>query len=104
MRASKELFHKTSNARPVVKAQKNPIRSAGTGLTISREIGDRGGVAIHSWNLGVLCEQRGDLPRAAELMQMRVAYEREIGHANLAKDEAYLADVRRRAAEGGAAA
>jgi len=48
-------------------------------LTIAREIGDRHNEAIHCWNLGLLYED-SDSARAAELMQVCVDYEREIGH------------------------
>jgi len=48
-------------------------------LTIAREIGDRRGEANQCWNLGLLYED-SDPARTAELMQVRVEYEREIGH------------------------
>jgi len=48
-------------------------------LAIAREIGDRRGEAIRCWNLGLLYED-SDPARAAELMQVCVEYEREIGH------------------------
>ena len=47
-------------------------------LAIAREIGDRRGEANHCWNLGLLYED-SDPTRAAELMQVRVESEREIG-------------------------
>jgi tetratricopeptide (TPR) repeat protein len=48
-------------------------------LTIAREIGDRHREALHSWNLGLLYEETNPA-HAVELMSVRVAYEREIGH------------------------
>jgi len=54
-------------------------------LEIAREIGDRPNEAIHCWNLGLLYED-SDPVRAAELMQVCVEYEREIGLPNAAAD------------------
>jgi len=54
-------------------------------LTIIREIGDRHSEAIQCWNLGELYED-SDPARAAELMQVCVKYEREIGHPDAAAD------------------
>jgi len=54
-------------------------------LAIDREIGDRRGEANRCWNLGLLYED-GDPARAAELMQVRVDYEREIGHPDAEAD------------------
>jgi len=54
-------------------------------LAISREIGDRRNGAIHCWNLGSLYED-SDPARAAELMQICVEYEREIGHPDAEAD------------------
>jgi tetratricopeptide (TPR) repeat protein len=48
-------------------------------LVIAREIGDRRGEAFRCWNLGLLYEETNPV-RAVELMSVRVAYEREIGH------------------------
>jgi tetratricopeptide (TPR) repeat protein len=54
-------------------------------LVILREIGDRRGEAFRCWNLGLLYEE-SDPARAAELMQVRVDYEREIGHPDAEPD------------------
>jgi len=54
-------------------------------LAIAREIGDRGHEAIHCWNLGLLYED-SDPARAAELMQVCVEYEREIGRPDAPAD------------------
>jgi len=54
-------------------------------LAIDREIGDRRGEAFHCWNLGLLYED-SDPARAAELMQVYVEYEREIGHPDAEAD------------------
>jgi len=59
---------------------KKAIKYHERALTIAHEIGDRHGEALGSWNLGLLHEQN-DPARAAGLMQVRVDYEREIGHA-----------------------
>lgn len=47
---------------------------------IAHEIGDRLGEASASWNLGLVYEDDGNLSRAADLMQVRVDFNREIGH------------------------
>jgi len=54
-------------------------------LVIHREIGDRRGEALGCWNLGLLYED-SDPARAAELMQVCVEYEREIGHPDAEAD------------------
>ncbi|HFD40778.1 MAG TPA: tetratricopeptide repeat protein [Anaerolineae bacterium] len=64
-------------------------------LDIAREIGDRRNEAIHSWNLGLLYEE-SDPARAAALMEVRVIYEREIGHPDAEEDARRLAQVRGR--------
>jgi len=71
------------------------------GLVIARQIGDRRWEAILAWSMGLLYE-RTDPTRAANLMQVRVAYEREIGHPDAEAHAAYLDEVRARtrAAEG----
>ena len=61
------------------------IEYYGQALTVTREIGDRRGEADHCWNLGLLYED-SDPARAAELMQVRVEYEREIGHPDAEAD------------------
>jgi len=58
-------------------------------LEIDREVGDRRGEALGCWNLGLLYED-SDPARAAELMQVCVEYEREIGHPDA---EAYAQHV-----------
>ncbi len=41
-------------------------------IVIAREIGDRRGEAIASWNLGLICEESGEPERAVELMEVPV--------------------------------
>ena len=65
-------------------------------LTIAREIGDRRGEANASWNLGLAHEKAGDLRRAAEMMQICVSFEREIGHPDAEKDAERLQAIRAR--------
>ena len=64
-------------------------------LVIAREIGDRRGEAICSWNLGLLCEE-SDPARAAELMQVCIDYEREIGHPDAEVDAQRVHAIRAR--------
>jgi tetratricopeptide (TPR) repeat protein len=66
----------------------------GQAIQIAREIGDRRGEAIPSWNLGIQARKEGDLQRAITLMQLRVDYEREIGHSNAEKSAAILDDLK----------
>jgi tetratricopeptide (TPR) repeat protein len=63
-------------------------------LAIAREIGDRRGEALTSWNLGLEYEKSGDLKQAAEIMQICVDYEREIGHPDAENDAAHLEALR----------
>lgn len=68
-------------------------------LAITRKIGDRSGESFWSWNLGLLYED-SDPARAAELMSVRVAYEREIGHPDAEPHAARVQEIRRRTADG----
>jgi tetratricopeptide (TPR) repeat protein len=61
-------------------------------LAIAREIGDRRGEAFHCWNLGLLYEE-SDPVRAVELMSVRVAFEREIGHPDAEADAERVARI-----------
>ena len=69
---------------------------------IAREIGDRRGEALASWNLGDELAKQGDLARAAALMQVYVDFLRELGHPDAEKYAATLEEVRARGAGGGA--
>jgi tetratricopeptide (TPR) repeat protein len=64
-------------------------------LAIYREIGDRRGEALHSWNLGLLYEETNPA-RAVELMSVRVAFEREIGHPDAEAHAEHVAQIRAR--------
>jgi tetratricopeptide (TPR) repeat protein len=64
-------------------------------LAIARKIGDRQGEAIRSWNLGLLYEET-DPARAVDLMSVRVAYEREIGHPDAEAHAERVEAIRRR--------
>jgi len=64
-------------------------------LEIAREIGDRRGEAFRCWNLGLLYEDT-DPARAVELMEVCVAYEREIGHPDAEADAQQVAQIRAR--------
>jgi hypothetical protein len=63
-------------------------------LAISHAIGDRWGEARGNWNLGLVFKRQGDLARAAELMQVLVDLERDLGHADADKDAATVAAIR----------
>ncbi|MBM4031860.1 MAG: tetratricopeptide repeat protein [Planctomycetes bacterium] len=69
-------------------------------LKIHGDIEDRGNEAIWSWNLGVQYAKLGDLRRAVELMQARVDYEREVGHADAEKHAAAVEELRGKIKEG----
>ena len=64
-------------------------------LAISREIGDRRGEANHSWNLGLEYEE-SDPARAIALMEVCVAYERELGHPDAEADAHRVDQIRAR--------
>ena len=64
---------------------------------IAREIGDREGEAIHSWNLGRLYEHEGDLLRAVELMKTAVDYEQSISDPEAEQHATHLSRLRERA-------
>ncbi|HQF63850.1 MAG TPA: tetratricopeptide repeat protein, partial [Anaerolineaceae bacterium] len=63
---------------------------------LAQAIGDRQNEAIHSWNLGLLLEQQGELPRSVELMQICVDYERYIGHPDAEKDAAVVEQIQQK--------
>jgi len=65
------------------------------GLAVARQIGDRRLEAIWSWNLGLLYED-AEPARAAELMQIRVDYEREVGHPDAEAHAARVEEIRAR--------
>jgi tetratricopeptide (TPR) repeat protein len=62
-------------------------------LEIAREIGHRRGEGDHCWNLGLLYEDT-DPARAVELMEVRVAYERDIGHPDAETHAQQVAQIR----------
>ncbi|HEX9989463.1 MAG TPA: tetratricopeptide repeat protein [Chloroflexia bacterium] len=65
-------------------------------LEISRETEARQGAGNSSWNLGLLLAEEGEVARAVELMQVKVNYEREIGHADAEKHAAEVEELRKR--------
>jgi tetratricopeptide (TPR) repeat protein len=68
-------------------------------LVITRELGDRRGEADTCWNLGLVYEEEGHLARAADLMQICVDFEQEIGHADAEEHAAHVQALRARSAE-----
>ncbi len=62
-------------------------------LVVTLEVGDRRDEGIACWNLGLHYEKAGDLQRAAEMMQICVDFEREIGHPDAEKDADYLKGI-----------
>ena len=64
-------------------------------LEIAQEIGDRRNEGIHCWNLGLLYEDT-DPVRAVELMEVYVAYQREIGHPDAEAHAQRVAQIRAR--------
>jgi tetratricopeptide (TPR) repeat protein len=67
-------------------------------LALARKMGDPEGEAFASWNLGRLFAD-SDPARAAELMQVCVDYEREVGHADAEADVQRVRELRERAAK-----
>ena len=66
---------------------------------IARGFGDRRGEGMASWNLGLVLEKEGEFAQAADLMQVLVDYELEIGHPDAEKHAAEVADLRARIAD-----
>lgn len=65
-------------------------------LSIAQRVEDRQGETRASWNLGRVYERQVNFDRAAELMQLRVDYEREIGHLKAEEHAAQLAQIKAR--------
>ena len=75
-------------------------QTAEEALQLARELGAKRYEALAAWNLGLAYETLGDCARAAEWMQIRVDYERAIGHPDAEKHAQHLAQVRARAEQG----
>ncbi len=86
------LHHSLGEVRQAIEYYQQALR-------IAREIGDRRGEAKHSWNLGLSYED-SDPARAAELMQVCVDYECEIGHPDAEAHAARVEEIRRRTTDG----
>jgi tetratricopeptide (TPR) repeat protein len=69
-------------------------------LAIDQEIGDRRSEGICCWNLGLLYEDT-DPARAADLMQICVDYEHEIGHPDAEPDAQRVRAIRARLPQDG---
>ncbi|KYG08155.1 hypothetical protein BE21_25310 [Sorangium cellulosum] len=65
-------------------------------MAIACEIGDREAEAASSWDIGIVVEALGNIPRAAGAMRNYVEYLRSIGHTALQQDEAHLSRLRAR--------
>lgn len=65
-------------------------------LAIFRLLEDAGGEAIVIWNLATLHESQGWLERALKLARRAVDIERHLGHPDLDRHQAHLADLERR--------
>ena len=63
---------------------------------IAREIGDRRGEAIASWNLGDEYAKQGELAQAIANMQVMVKYEQELGHPNAEAHAQHVNQLRAR--------
>ena len=63
-------------------------------LAISKEIGDRRGEAVTSWNIGRTYEDQGDLVEAEQYISRAVQLMEEIGHPSLEKDRKHLEELR----------
>lgn len=62
---------------------------------VARNRGDSAGEANACWNIGVLCEQAGDMLRAAEMLQIAVAFYESVDYPGHEAMAARLEDVRR---------
>ncbi|AUX28055.1 uncharacterized protein SOCE836_001230 [Sorangium cellulosum] len=65
-------------------------------MAIACEIGDREAEAASSWNIGIVHETLGNIPRAAGAMRNYVEYLRSTGHADLQHHEVHLNRLRAR--------
>ena len=62
-------------------------------LALGREVGNKRLEALFAWNFGLVYAQSEDYARAAELMQLRVDYERRIGHPQAETHAEELASI-----------
>ncbi|MGI8588543.1 MAG: ATP-binding protein [Chloroflexia bacterium] len=95
-----ELLNNLGQAHAALGNPQRALSDYEQSLSILRSVGDRQEEADASWHFGLLLEQQGDLARAAELMQVRVDYEREIGHAAAEQHAAQLEQLRTRLPKG----
>jgi tetratricopeptide (TPR) repeat protein len=65
-------------------------------LQMAREIDDRRGEAVASWNLGEQYEALGELDKAIAAMQVCVDFERAMGHPDAEKDAVRVAELHAR--------
>ena len=63
-------------------------------MRIRREIGDKAGEAVTSWNIGLTYEEQGDLDKAESYISRTVQLDEEIGHPALEQFREGLATVR----------
>jgi hypothetical protein len=63
-------------------------------LAIAREVGDRQGEGIACWNLGVMLSRLGRNRDAIPLLEVLVAFKREIDHPDAEKDAALVEQIR----------
>ena len=63
-------------------------------LTISREVGDRGGEAVTRYNIAMIYRGRGELDRAIAELEQVVELDRQVDHPDLESDTDILDRVR----------
>ncbi len=63
-------------------------------IAIAKEIGDSSGEACASWNLGKVYKKLGKLESAIAAMEVRINFERKIGHPDIKKHEEELQELR----------
>lgn len=95
-------LNERGNASLALGAIEQAIESYEQALGIAREMRDRSSEANSCWNLGLAYAKRGDYARAAEMMQVRVAYRQSIGHPDADKEARLMAEMQAKASQVGA--
>ena len=65
-------------------------------LETKEKVGDIVGQSSTWWNLALIYEKKNRIAEAIELMEKTVAIEKKIGHPDAAKDEEYVAELRKK--------
>ncbi len=89
-------LHRMADARLRLGEREAAIALYAAWRDLANEIGDRGAETEACWSLGLATEADGRLAEAADLLDVRLAYEREVGHAHAKAHGEYVAQLRKR--------